>query len=171
LVAGCRSEPEQQVDQSIRQVTEDLISTEVAAQAGLGDLTPTCPDIDAAVVGTAWQCSATTENQQVVAVDAVIDDAGRVKLNTTNLITAAALPSFERAAVVALNTSVGSQLTDDAVDCGEQPVLFPSEPAVERQLVCALLDPHNQLTYDVTLTIGDIETRQFGLVVADLPRS
>ncbi len=170
-LTACSSDPEEQADPTVRQVAEDLVRNQVAETAGLGDLSPACPDVVDPLVGTAWQCTATTGDQRVVAVDAVIDNTGRVKLTTTNVITAGALPSFERAAVAALNNTVGSRLTDDAIDCGDQSILLGTDPAAERVMVCALLDPHNELTYDVNLSITDIETRQFSLVVADQPRS
>ena len=169
LVAGCSSAPDEEAELTIRQTSEDLIRNELAAGAGLGDLTPACPEVDRAGAqpGLTWDCTATTGDQRVVGVRAVINDQGRIELATTNLIAAAALPSFERAAVKALNDTVGSRLDDDAVDCGELPVVFGQT----RVMVCALFDPHTEETYDVSLDIQDIETRQFTLVVADQPRA
>jgi hypothetical protein len=118
-------------------------------------------------VGATWQCTAATADQRILNVDAVINQDGRVELATTNLIAAAALPSFERAAAEALNNTVGSRLTEESIDCGDVPVVFGSE---QRLLICALLDPDTGLTYDVTLTVTDIEARQFTLVVAAQPR-
>lgn len=166
-IAGCSSEPEEEPILSIRQTTEDMIRVDVAVAAGLGDLSPVCPDVAPAAVGTAYECTATTEDQRIISLAAVIDELGRVQLNTTNMITAAALPSFERAAVDALNDTVGSRLASDAIDCGEVPVVFGQDQV----MVCALLDPHTEKVFDVSLTITDIEARQFSLVVADQPRA
>ncbi len=167
VAAGCRSSPEEEPVLTIRQTTEAMIRTDVAGSAGLGDLTPVCPDVTEAAVGTAYECTAATEDQRIVALSAVIDDTGRVQLATTNLITAAALPSFERAAVDALNTTVGSNLDSDAIDCGDSSVVFGQDQV----MVCALLDPQTQKVFDVSLSITDIEARQFSLVVADEPRT
>lgn len=166
-LAGCRSAPEEETPLTIRQTAEDLIRTDVAPLAGLGDLTPVCPDVTEATVGTAFECTATTEDQRIITVAASIDQLGRVALATNNMITAAALPSFERAAVDALNATVGSQLSPDAIDCGDAPVVFGQDQV----MVCALLDPHTEKVFDVSLTITDIEARQFSLVVADTPRA
>lgn len=165
-LTGCRSAQEQEPEITIRTITEDLIKTDVAELAGIGELTPVCPDLPTPTVGTMWECTATSEDQRIVALTASIDDAGKVQLVTTNMITAAALPSFERAAVAALNSQVGSKLTDDAVDCGELSVVFGQD----KVMVCALLDPLTERIFDVSLTITDIEARQFSLVVADAPR-
>lgn len=169
VVAGCRSAPEEEAALTIRQTSEQLIRTEVAADAGLGDLSPVCPEIDqlGAATGLTWDCTATTADQRIITIRAVINDQGRIELATTNMIAAAALPSFERAAVRALNDTVGSRLEDDAVDCGELPVVFGQSPV----MVCALFDPQTEETYDVSLDVQDIETRQFTLVVADQPRA
>ncbi|MGI9598572.1 MAG: hypothetical protein ACR2QK_20565 [Acidimicrobiales bacterium] len=166
VLTGCSSEPDEEPVATVRQTTEDMIRTDVATAAGLGDLTPVCPDVPAAAVGTAYECTATTGDQRIIALAATIEETGHVKLATTNVITAAALPSFERAAVEALNSTVGSRLENDAIDCGESPVVFGQD----KVMVCALLDPHTDKVFDVSLTITDIEARQFSLVVADQPR-
>lgn len=174
IAAGCSSAPEtEEALPTIRIATEALIEAEVTGPAGLGELKPACPEIDGttAGIGTAFQCTATSETQQVVALSAVIDEEGKVQVATTNLITGPALPSFERAAVDALNTTVQSNLDYSAIDCGNTTVIFDVDQAVERMMVCALFDPLTEATYDVTLTITDIEARQFSLVVADQPRA
>ncbi len=167
VLAGCSSDPEEQPVQSIRQISEQMIVGDVAANAGIGELAAVCPDVPAAAVGTAFDCTATSEDGRIITLAAVIDDTGRVRLNTTNVITAAALPSFERAAVEALNTTVGSRLENEAIDCGAEAVVIGQDNV----LVCALLDPHTEKVFDVSLTITDIESRQFSLVVADNPRA
>lgn len=169
VVTGCRSAPDEEAELTIRQTSEQLIRDGVAPLAGLGDLNPICPEIErfGAQTGLAWDCTATTADQRVIGIRAVINDLGQVEVATTNMIAATALPSFERAAVKALNDTVGSRLEEDAVDCGDAPVVFGQS----RVMVCALFDPHTQETYDVSLDIQDIETRQFTLVVADQPRT
>lgn len=164
--AGCTGRSDDATP-TIRQTAEELIRTTVGSESGLGELSPVCPEVPAPVVGSTWQCSATTADQRTVTLDGVINQDGRVELATSNVIAAAALPSFERAAVKALNETVGSRLSDDDIDCGEAPVLFAGP---ERIMVCALFDPHTEETYDVSLTVTNIEDRQFNLVVADTPR-
>ena len=167
LVAfGCTRGPDEEAVPTVRQLAEELIRTDVAARAAVGDLNPTCPEVPVAAAGAAWQCTAVTADQRVVQVDGVVNDLGQVELATSNLITGPALPSFERAAVLALNSEVGSRLEDDDIDCGETSIVFTAEPV----MVCALFDPDTRQTYDVSLTISDIEARQFTLRVADAPR-
>ncbi len=166
-LAGCSSDPEEEAVVTVRQTAEDLIRADVAGSAGLGDLTPVCPDVADVTVGTTFECTATTGDQRIVAITATIDAEGRIALATNNMITAAALPSFERAAVDALNLTVGAQLAEDAIDCGTSSVVFGQD----RVMVCALLDPHTEKVFDVSLSITDIEARQFSLVVADEPRA
>lgn len=165
LVTGCRSASEEEL--SLRSIAEDMIVTEVAAQAGLGELTAICPDVAEVAVGTTFDCTATSDASPVLGVTGIIDGEGRVMLATTNMITAAALPSFERRAAEALNAQVGSQLVEDSIDCGEQPVVFGQD----RVMVCALEDPLTKDIFDISMTITDIENREFSLVVAESPRS
>ncbi|MEM9655219.1 MAG: hypothetical protein AAGA65_24220 [Actinomycetota bacterium] len=174
LVAiGCGSDPpEEETAPTIRMTTEALIEAEVTGPAALGALTPACPEINSetAAVGTTFQCTATTGDERVLTLLATIGEDGRVQVTTTNVITGPALPSFERAAVEALNTTVQSSLEESAIDCGEETVVLPLDQNGQALLVCALFDPVAEATYDVTLSISDIEARQFSLVVADQPR-
>ncbi len=161
---GCRSAPEDEV--SLRSIAEEMIITQVAAEAGIGELTAICPDVAAVTVGTTFECSATSEASPVLAISGIIDQEGRVFLATTNMITAAALPSFERRAAEALNSQVGSQLSGESIDCGDVPVVFGQD----RVMVCALEDPLTKDIFDVSMTVTDIEGREFSLVVAETPR-
>lgn len=172
VAVGCSSDPEPEAPETIRTITEELIENQVTAPAGLGQLTAACPEVDptTAGVGTTFQCTATTEDQRVIGLTATIDNDGKVGLTTTNLITGPALPSFERAAVDALNETVQSELDYSAIDCGDSAVIFAVDQSTPKNMVCALFDPLTNATYDVTLTIADIEARQFSLVVADQPR-
>jgi hypothetical protein len=88
-------------------------------------------------------------------------------LTTTNVITGDALPTFEEAAVNALNATIDVTLAPEAIDCGDTSVVL----ADDRMMICALTDPSTQQVFDVSLTIDNVEDRQFSLVVADRPRS
>lgn len=167
VLSGCRSSADEEPVATVRQTAEEMIRTDVAGQAGLGDLSAVCPDVPAPAIGSAFDCTATTGDQRIISVSASIVETGHVQLATTNLITAAALPSFERAAVDALNASVGSRLEPDAIDCGDSAVVFGQD----KVMVCTLLDPYTEKYFDVSLTITDIEARQFSLVVADQPQA
>jgi hypothetical protein len=134
-----------------REAAEELIAGPLASEAGLGPLVASCPEMTGATVGDVFPCTAATETQ----------------LTTTNVIKGAALPSFEQAAVDALNATVDVSLGYDAVDCGEVSVVL----AGDRMMICTLTDPQTQQIFDISLTIDDIEARQFSLVVADRPRS
>lgn len=170
VVAGCRSAPDDEGPLTVRQTSENLIIEQLSSVAGLGDVGAQCPDLIDVTVGATWDCVATTEDQRTVALTAVVNEQGVIDLATTNVITGAAMPSFERAAVAALNTTVQTSLPEDAVDCGETTVVFPVDAAAARTMVCALFDPVTERIFDVTLTIDDIEQRQFSLVVANEPR-
>lgn len=167
VLAGCSSSSDDQSVVTIRQTTETMISSDVAEVAGLGDLLPLCPEVNAASVGTSFDCTATTEDQRVLSLTATIDELGHVRLATTNIITGPALPSFERAAVAALNEKPGIRLADDAIDCGELTVVFGQD----KVMVCTLFEPATDKIFDVTINITDIEARLFTLVVADTPRA
>jgi len=168
ISSGCRSAPDEEPIPSIRQLSETMIRTTVADQAGLGDLSPVCPEVTEVSVGVTWECSAATADERLINLDGWVNERGQVELVTTNVITGSALPSFELAAVDALNAQVpGANLVEESIDCGETSVVFGQD----RVLVCALADPRTQQVFDVSLTIEDIEARQFSLKVAETPRA
>ena len=96
-----------------------------------------------------------------------MNDEGRLVLTTTNLVSAAALPSFEREVAALLNTEVGSNFTAESVDCGTTALVLPADFVMG----CTLEMPASGEIFDVTLTITDLDGRQFSLVVGDEPRS
>ena len=172
LAAGCLdsgSEPEGPQVLSAREAAEQLIAGPMATQIGLGALSAECPDLAGATAGDVFPCTASTESQRQINVDASILASGQVELLTTNVILGSALPSFEQLAVDAINAlpDVTVKLEPGAVDCGEASVVLTDD----RMMICALTDPETRQVFDISLTIEDIESRQFSLVVADRPRS
>lgn len=173
LLAGCGSsdsdagpDPAPAEAMTVQRATEELIAGPVAEAAGLGSLLPVCPDMAGAVPGDSFTCTASTEEQKTVRLTATVQPTGQVELATTNVITVEALPSFEQAAIDALNSTVEVPLTYEHIDCGPDSVVVNDDAT----LVCALRDPQTDAIFDVTLTITDLEARQFSLVVADAPR-
>jgi len=169
MLTGCLNSGESDENQvlSPREAAEQLIAGPLATEVGLGPLVASCPEMTGGTAGDVFPCTAATETQRLVNVDATIMPSGQVELATTNVITGGALPSFEQAAVDALNATVSVSLTPDAMECGETSIVL----ADDRMMICALTDPQTQQIFDVSLTIDDIEGRQFSLVVADRPRS
>lgn len=167
VVAACSSEPEVDTSQDPKSLSERMITDDLATGVGLGPLVGSCNDPGPLAVGTTFGCTATTEPGQQIQIQGVVTTEGRIELATTNLVSAAALPSFEREAAAALNNSVGSNFTAESVDCGNASVVLPGDSV----LGCALIMPASGEVFDLTLTITDLDARRFSLVVGDQPRS
>ncbi len=149
------------------QATEQLIVGPLAEQVGLGPLTASCPDMTGAKAGDVFPCTAATGTDRLLNVDAAILPSGQVELSTTNVILGSALPSFEQSAVDAINkVRPDANLATGAVECGDTSVVLPDD----RMMICRLTDPRTAQVFDVSLTVEDIEGRQFSLVVASQPR-
>ncbi|MGF1600386.1 MAG: hypothetical protein ACFCVK_26395 [Acidimicrobiales bacterium] len=145
---------------------ESMIGGELATTIGLGPLTGECGDPGPLGVGVTFACTATTEPGQTIDVAATVNAEGHLELTTRNLISAAALPSFERQAAAVMNDTVGSNFTVDSVDCGNTAMVLPPDFT----LMCALVMPASGEVFDLTLTITDLDARNFSLVVGDQPR-
>lgn len=147
-------------------MAEDMIAGDLATSVGLGPLTPSCNDPGPLTVGVSFTCTATTDPGGVIQIQGSVNGEGHLELMTTNLVSAAALPSFEREVAANLNTSVGSNFTAESVDCGGVAVVLP----VDFVLDCALVMPASGEVFDVTLTITNLDARRFSLVVSEFPR-
>ena len=166
LLGACTAEPEVDTSAEPKAVAEAMIAGDLATELGLGPLVGLCNDPGPVAVGTMFACTATTEPGDVVQISGVVNPEGRIELTTTNVVSAPALPSFEREAAAALNNSVGSNFTAESVDCGVASVVLQADFV----LPCALMMPASGDVFDLTLTITDLDARRFSLVVADEPR-
>lgn len=150
------------------QAAEQLIVGPLAERVGLGPLTASCPEMTVAKSGDVFPCTAATEADRILNVDATILPSGHVELSTTNVILGSALASFEQSAVNAINkVRPDANLATGSVECGDVSVVLPDD----RMMICQLTDPSTEQIFEVSLTVDDIEARQFSLVVADRPKS
>ncbi|MCP3992653.1 MAG: hypothetical protein GY724_26520 [Actinomycetia bacterium] len=167
LLTGCSSsEPEVSTDDQPGSLAEEMITGELATTVGLGPLTSTCNTPPVLAIDTTFECTAMTEAGEVIQIHGSVNPEGKLALVTTNLVSAPALPSFEREVAAILNDSVGSNFTAASVDCGSTAVVLPADFVMG----CALVMPASREIFDVTLTISDLDQRTFSLLVSDQPR-
>ena len=167
LLAACSAGSELDVDDNADVLAEEMISGELATTIGLGPLSSRCDDPGRLAADTTFSCTATTDFGDVIQIHGAVNDEGRLALTTTNLVSAAALPSFEREVAALLNTEVGSNFTAESVDCGTTALVLSADFVMG----CTLVMPASGELFDVTVTITDLDGRQFSLVVGDEPRS
>lgn len=168
LGTGCARAPETEVAGPVTQsLAEDMIVGQMATTIGLGPLAPACSDPEVYQAETAFACTAITGGGEVINVHGSVNADGHLNLATTNLISAAALPSFEREVAALLNNSVGSNFTAESVDCGPTAVVLPADLS----MTCTLLMPASGQLFDVSLTITDLDGRRFSLAVSEEPRT
>lgn len=141
----------------------ELIEGELADLIGLGPITAMCDDAPSNEVGTTWECDGTVADQ-VATFAATIDREDHVNVVTTNVILADQVPVLAASAMQELNTSVGGSLPDEAMDCGDQSIVLSQT----NEIVCGL-DIGSGI-YDTTITITDLNTGAFNVVVAETPR-
>lgn len=148
---------------------ETMIAGEMATAIGLGPLTPACSVPGALDIGVSFSCTAARTTQppgDPIQITGTINPDGHLGLVTSNLISAAALPSFERQAASQLNESAGANFTAESVDCGNNAVVL----GADKVLRCALIMPASGQVYDLDLAVTDLDGRHFALKVADAPR-
>jgi hypothetical protein len=167
LAACSSSEPEAGPDGEPPSLAAEMIEGELATSIGLGPLVPSCNDPAVLALDSVFDCTATTETGDVIQLHGSVTPEGKLALMTTNLVSASALPGFEREVAAMLNDSVGSNFTAESVDCGSTAVVLPPDFVMG----CALVMPASGEVFDVTLTITDLDGRAFSLVVSDQPRT
>ncbi len=150
-------------------LAEQLIAGPLADQAGLGRLSPTCPDPGPLAVGTTFTCTATHAAQPgdpALQVHVAVKPDGHLALTTLNLITPAALPAYRTDAAAQVSRTVGADVAADAVDCGTAAVVV----ADDNVLLCKVTMGPGKV-YDLRLTITDVNGRRFTAEVANPPRA
>lgn len=166
VVGACSSPPADPVVAGPRADAEQMVVDDLGPALGLGAVVASCEEPPPLAVGARWGCTATSETGQRIDIAGSVNPEGHMELVTTNVISEAALPSFERDAASALNNEVGSSFTADSVDCGQGPLILGSDMAVN----CVLIMPSSGVTYDLLMQITDLDARHFALQVADQPR-
>jgi hypothetical protein len=168
LAAACSGSVEFSIGgESPDNAAEDLIEGDIAEQAGLGELTADCEKPEDPEVGTFFDCTAETEDGQTILLTTEIDREDHIDVNSTNLITPQALPSFETAGTNALAEQFGVELPDGTIQCGDESVVL----AADGTFVCSFEDPGNGDIYDITYEVTDIDAGDFNLAIAETPRS
>ena len=151
---------------SPRQAAERLIEGDLAAQNELGELTATCDEPADEEAGTTFECTSTGELGEIAWLTTIEQD-DKIAVKSTNLVTADALEDLEDAAVGVLEEQIGGEIGAENLECGDGPVILDADGAT----LCALTDPSSpQDVYDATLFVTDVDSGEFRIEVADVPR-
>ena len=148
--------------QSPEDAAVDLIEGELADQIGQ-PLTGACDDVDDPEVGTAFDCTGTTADGDVIDFVTLIDEEDHISVDSVNVVTAEAVGRFEAAAVEALGAETGVDLDPAAIDCGDGSVILPPSG----DMSCTVTDPTDGTVYEATLTVNDLDTGDFDIQVGD----
>ena len=168
MLAACSSpEPGEESEGESPSLAQEMIEGELATTIGLGPLTSDCATPAVLAIDSVFDCTATTATGEAIQIQGSVTPEGKLTLVTTNLVSAAALPGFEREVAAILNDSEGTNFTAESVDCGATAVVLPPDFVMG----CALVMPASAEVFDVTLTITDLDGRLFGLLVSDQPRT
>ena len=146
-------------------VAKELIEGELAADAGLGEITATCEEPPNSDPGTTFECTSPTDYGEIRWL-AEMADEDTVNVSSLNLLYGDDLAGLEEAAVASLEAQVGIALGTENLDCGDDLVVLGADLTV----ACALTDPDNGDVYDTEISFTDLQTGQFDIVVADQPR-
>jgi hypothetical protein len=149
------------------QTATELVEGQLADELGLGALTASCDEPGSTDVGTAFDCTATTEAGDEIRLQAEITEKDEVFVSTLNVLTAESLPGIETEAARILAEQVGIDLPAENIDCGDQSILAePGQP-----FTCAVTEPDTGDVYDLSITLDDFENpNELQVEVAQTPR-
>lgn len=148
--------------QTPAQAAVDLIEGEAMAQRlGLPPMTNTlCQDPADNEVGTTFSCSAESAGQ-AVDFEVVLEEDDRIFAGPTNVVDSFAVSRLETTAVQSLNRQNDFTLAEDAMECGDESVVLNRE----MQMTCALTDQSTGLVFDALVTVNDVNTGDFNVVI------
>jgi hypothetical protein len=160
MAAGCSGDFSFSIGgQSVEDAAVELIEGELAEGIGLGELEADCPEVADPEVGTEFDCTATTADGVVIEIAGLVDREDHIDLQTTNVIVADALTTFEAAGIDLVNQTEGATLDPSAMDCGDSSIVIPADGVIG----CTLTDPSSGQLYDAVYTIDDFATGDFSL--------
>jgi len=140
----------------------DLIEgNEMAARIGIASVSDAeCDDPLDEEIGTIFMCTAQSDGQ-TINFEVALEEDDRIFASPTNVVDPAGLSRLEDAAVQGLNNENDFGLPEGALECGDSGVILNAE----NQLICALTDPDTGVMFDTLVTVTDVETGQFTVVV------
>ena len=149
-------------DRTPAEVAIELIESEAMGQRlGLDQLADaTCVDPAEALVGTTFPCSADSDGKQVDFV-VTLDGDNELFAGPTNVVAALDVASLEGDAVRSLNASNGFDFPEDAIECGNRSVVLDESQVMP----CVLTDPATGATFDVPITITNMDVLAFTVEV------
>lgn len=160
FAAGCSGELSFSIGgQSVEDAAVELIEGELAEGIDLGPLDADCPEVSDPEVGTEFACTATTPDGQVIQFEGLVDREDHIDVQTTNVIIADAIATFEAAGIDAIDRTEGTTLDVSAMDCGDASIVIPADGVVE----CTLTDPSSGELWDAVYTVTDLSTGDFSL--------
>lgn len=120
----------------------------------------TCDDPVTAEVGVIFECRGTSGDSQIT-FEVEIEAEDKIFAGPTNVVDGSVLDAYADSAVDALNAQNGFSLPDGSLDCGDRSVILDAE----NKMYCLLDDPATNTTYDVELTVRDVELATFGVEI------
>jgi hypothetical protein len=160
VTAGCSGDISFSIGgQSIEDAAVELIEGDLAEGIGLGALEATCPEVADPAVGTEFDCTATTPDGAVIEFAGLVDREDHIDVQTTNVVVADAIGTFEAAGIDVINETEGTTLDASAMACGDSSIIIPDDGAIG----CELTLPDTGEVYDAVYTINDLATGDFSL--------
>lgn len=148
--------------QSPAEAAVELIEGEAMAQRleVLAITNTVCEDPADEEVGATFECTSDSDGQ-TINFEVRIEEDDRIFAGPTNVIGTAPLLRLETASVQALNRENDFSLPEDSMDCGDDAVILDSE----MQMTCLLADPSTDVTYEVLVTVTDVNAGDFSVVI------
>jgi hypothetical protein len=152
-IAACAVSGENSIGgDSPERATEDAIKGDLADQIGLGVLTASCSESGSGDIGSTFPCSSETEDGRTIEWQAVIEATG-CYVETTNVVLVDNLAPIAATIITQIESQVGIDLADDALDCGTESLIVDAA----NQVVCQLTHPGGDV-FDTVVTFNGLDT-------------
>ena len=138
----------------------------IASQIGLGPLNAQCSAVDGLVFGDEFDCTAETEDGQIVLFKGRVNDGAIIDVQTLNVLTADILGAVEVAATDVLIED-GLDVALGGLECGNASLVF--DPLQTLALACRVLHPLTGRVHAATVTVVNASTARVTVEVAEEP--
>ena len=153
-MASCSSpEPFSINGDPVPTAAESLIAGDLADDLDLGELEPTCEQIEDPQIGSDFTCTATTSDGQVIEFSGVVDAEDHLEINATNVVDAESVKTDLLEALT--EDEVAAEIQLDEIDCGEGSIVVGDE-----EITCTITPPSGE-PGSATVTFTDLASGAF----------
>lgn len=131
-----------------------MIESEVADNAGLGELEATCEEPLDRDVGTTYGCTATTADGQTLTFVTKFTAEDEIFVQPSNLLVASEIPVLREQAAATLGPEIGVDIDPESIECPTAETIVLDENG---EIECTITRPEDGVVFPLTIRLENFD--------------